>query len=256
MRTARTYPTSIAARSIGAAVLTVVALSACRAPASASSRVSPQPATATQAGGNSPSTVPADIGPGGLPRASASTIAKARADSARLPYTEADVHFMSAMIGHHAQAIAMSRWAPTHGASQSVLTLAERIINAQQDEITIMQRWLVDRGQPVPEAKPGPMKMMMGGMEHEMLMPGMLTDEQMKQLDAARGPTFDRLFLTFMIQHHRGAVSMVKDLFSTYGAGQDETDFKFASDVNVDQTTEIARMQRMLTALTFGVSAP
>ena len=141
-----------------------------------------------------------------------------------------------------------------HGASASVLTLASRIINAQQDEIATMQRWLADRLQPVPDAIPG-MKMTMNGMEHVMLMPGMLTDEQMKQLDAARGPEFDRLFLTYMIQHHRGAVEMVKDLFGSYGAGQDETVFKFASDVNVDQTTEIARMEKMLVALTLGISA-
>jgi uncharacterized protein (DUF305 family) len=90
-------------------------------------------------------------------------------------------------------------------------------------------------------------------MEHEMLMPGMLTDAQMKQLDAARGPEFDRLFLTYMIQHHKGAVSMVKDLFGTYGAGQDEMVFKFASDVNVDQSTEIARMEKLLVSVTLGI---
>ena len=100
------------------------------------------------------------------------------------------------------------------------------------------------------------MKMMMNGMEHEMLMPGMLTDDQMKQLDLARGAEFDRRFLTFMIQHHRGAVSMVKALFGSYGAAPDETVFTFASDVNVDQTTEIERMQRMLFALTTGSPAP
>jgi uncharacterized protein (DUF305 family) len=97
------------------------------------------------------------------------------------------------------------------------------------------------------------MTMTMGGMQHEMLMPGMLTAAQMKQLDAARGPEFDRLFLTYMIQHHRGAVSMVKELFDSYGAGQDEVVFKFASDVNVDQTTEIARMDKMLIAVTLGI---
>jgi uncharacterized protein (DUF305 family) len=84
---------------------------------------------------------------------------------------------------------------------------------------------------------------------HEMLMPGMLTPAQMQQLDQARGPEFDRLFLTFMIQHHRGAVTMVNDLFGTPGAARDETVFKFANDVNVDQTTEVARMERMLAAL-------
>ncbi len=175
-------------------------------------------------------------------------IARAKADSIRNPYTAADAHFMQSMIGHHSQAIAMATWAPTHGASSSVRTLAERIINAQQDEIVTMQQWLGDRHQPVPEAKAGPMHMMMNGREQEMLMPGMLTDAQMHQLDLAKGPDFDRLFLTDMIQHHRGAVSMVKDLFGTYGAAQDEIIFKFASDVNVDQTTEIARMERMLSS--------
>jgi uncharacterized protein (DUF305 family) len=175
----------------------------------------------------------------------AAAIARARADSARYPYTDADVEFMTGMIGHHAQAIVMAKWAPTHNADAAVQRLAERIINAQEDEIATMQRWLADRGKPVPDAKPMPHDM--AGMEHSsMMMPGMLTDAQMKELNAARGPEFDRLFLTSMIQHHKGATAMVTKLFGTPGAGQDETIFKFASDVNVDQTTEIARMQRML----------
>jgi uncharacterized protein (DUF305 family) len=180
-------------------------------------------------------------------------IARARQDSLRRPYTAADVHFMSGMIGHHAQAIVMAGWAPTHGASTSVRTLCERIINAQTDEIATMQQWLRDRQLPVPEASAKGMKMVMDGVEHVMLMPGMLTEDQMKQLDAAKGKEFDRLFLTFMIQHHRGAVEMVKELFGSYGAAQDDLVFKFASDVQVDQTTEIARMQRMLVAINFGV---
>jgi uncharacterized protein (DUF305 family) len=203
-----------------------------------------------------PAPAPAPTPPVSAEQSEQAAIERARADSVRYPYTEADVHFMTAMIGHHSQAIVMSGWAPTHGASRSVQILAERIINAQQDEIVSMQQWLRDRRQPVPEAKAGPMKMMMGGMEHEMLMPGMLTDEQMKQLDAARGPAFDRLFLTFMIQHHKGATSMVQELFNTYGAAQDETVFKFANDVNVDQTTEIARMEQMLALAKLGWTAP
>ena len=182
-------------------------------------------------------------------------VAKAREDSARRPYTAADVHFMSGMIGHHSQAIVMAGWAPSHGASPSVHTLSDRIINAQRDEIATMQQWLRDRQQPVPEASAKGMKMVMDGVEHEMLMPGMLTEAQMKQLDAARGKEFDRLFLTFMIQHHKGAVQMVKELFDSYGAAQDDLVFKFASDVNVDQTTEIARMEKMLVALTFGIES-
>jgi uncharacterized protein (DUF305 family) len=187
------------------------------------------------------------------PQSEAAAIDQARADSLRRPYTEADIRFMSQMIHHHAQAIVMSRWAASHGASASVQRLADRIINAQQDEILTMQTWLRDRRQPVPAATATGMTMNMGGMQHEMLMPGMLTEAQMKQLDAARGPEFDRLFLTYMIQHHRGAVSMVKELFDSYGAGQDEVVFKFASDVNVDQTTEIARMDKMLISMTLGV---
>jgi uncharacterized protein (DUF305 family) len=179
----------------------------------------------------------------------AAAIARAKADSLRYPYTAADVHFMQGMIAHHAQAITMAGWAPSHGASSSVRTLAARITNAQQDEIVTMQSWLSDRHQMVPAATATPMKMTMNGKEQEMLMPGMLTDAQMHQLDQAKGEEFDREFLTFMIQHHKGAVSMVQDLFDTYGAAQDELTFKYASDVNVDQTTEIARMERMLFAL-------
>ena len=93
--------------------------------------------------------------------------------------------------------------------------------------------------------------MKMDGMEHEMTMPGMLTDSQMKELDGARGKEFDRLFLTYMIQHHRGAVTMVKDLFDTNGAAQDVSVYKLASDVHADQTTEIERMQKMLASMLF-----
>ncbi|HKW12178.1 MAG TPA: DUF305 domain-containing protein, partial [Gemmatimonadaceae bacterium] len=180
-------------------------------------------------------------------------MAKAREDSIRRPYTAADVHFMSGMIGHHAQAIVMAGWASSHGAGPSVHTLCDRIINAQRDEIRSMQQWLRDRQLPVPEASAKGMKMVMDGVEHEMLMPGMLTEEQMKELDAARGKEFDKLFLKDMIQHHQGAVQMVKKLFDSYGAAQDDLVFKFASDVNVDQTTEIARMEKMLVAINFGI---
>lgn len=183
-----------------------------------------------------------------VPPGAAAAMARARADSARRPYTQADIDFMTGMISHHAQAVVMARWAPTHGASASVQTLCARIINAQRDEIATMQHWLADRRQPVPEVSPTGM-MKMGGEEQEMLMPGMLSPEQMHELDQAGGPEFDQLFLLFMIQHHRGALDMVKDLFASYGAGQDELTFKLASDINVDQTTEIARMQKMLVAL-------
>lgn len=172
-----------------------------------------------------------------------------QADSVRRSYTPADIEFMSHMIAHHAQAIAMARWAPTHDAAPSIRVLAERIINAQQDEIATMQQWLRDRHLPVPEPDPAGVTMKMDGAEHVMLMPGMLTPEQMARLDSARGPEFDRLFLSFMIQHHQGAITMVKHLFGSPGAAREDVVFKLASDVNVDQTTEVARMQRMLAAM-------
>jgi uncharacterized protein (DUF305 family) len=180
---------------------------------------------------------------------SRSVAAEQKPSQGQYPFTDADVKFMSGMIGHHAQALVMAGWAPSHGASASVRTLCERIINGQQDEIATMQRWLKDRGLPVPEARPMPMKMKMGSAEHEMLMPGMLTDEQMKDLDQARGPEFDRKFLTYMIQHHKGAITMVQQLFGTNGAAQDEATFKMANDISADQTTEVARMERMLAAM-------
>lgn len=179
----------------------------------------------------------------------AAGIAQAQKDSLRYAYTKADIDFMSGMISHHAQAIVMSKWAPTHGANPAVIRLTERIINAQTDEITMMQGWLRDRRQAVPDANPKGMKMMMGGMQHVMAMPGMLTDEQMATLESRRDVEFDRTFLMFMIQHHRGAVAMTETLFAAYGAAQDETVFKFANDVSIDQSTEIVRMAQMVLEL-------
>jgi len=176
-------------------------------------------------------------------------IEQARKDSVRRPYTAADIEFMSGMISHHAQAVQMAKWAESHNASKSVQIFCGRIATAQTAEIGLMQQWLAERRQPVPEADPRGMKMDMGGTAHFMAMPGMLTEEQMKLLDAARGTDFDRLFLTFMVQHHRGAIAMVEKLFGTPGAGQDEIVFKFANDVQVDQSTEIDRMMQMLEAL-------
>ncbi len=190
-----------------------------------------------------PATAPAPTPEPGVPEATEAGIARARADSARLPYTLADIRFMTGMIGHHAQAIHISEWAPTHGADAEVQRLAARIINAQRDEIRTMQLWLANRLQPVPEAEHAMMgHHAMPGVE----MHGMLTAAQLAELDAARGEAFDRLFLRFMIQHHQGAVRMVDELFATDGAAQDEQVFKFANDVQVDQRTEVARMQRML----------
>jgi uncharacterized protein (DUF305 family) len=164
----------------------------------------------------------------------------------QFPYSDADVDFMSGMIPHHAQAVIMAGWAPSHGARQDVAILCERIVVGQRDEIALMQQWLRERGLPVPDATSTRHTMKMNGMEHEMLMPGMLTDEQMAALDRARGPEFDRLFLEGMIRHHQGAIDMVDKLFKSYGAAQDETVFKFANDVQADQTVEINVMKDML----------
>jgi len=253
------YPRSTAAALVTAAITACGALCAVASPALAQKSIESTPNAARY-----------------------DSLMAARADSVRRVYTPADARFMTDMIGHHSQAIVMAKWAPTHGASSSVQTLASRIINAQRDEIHTMQQWLRERNLPVPipdtlgtgmsmgmdstggtqamsamsgmKDMPGMSGMNHGahtGSRHVMLMPGMLTSTQMHQLDAARGADFDRLFLTYMMQHHRGALSMVQALFGSYGAAQDDYVFKFASDVNVDQTTEIGRMQQMLANILF-----
>jgi len=164
-------------------------------------------------------------------------------------YTPADVAFMSGMIYHHAQALLIADWAPSHGASGDVRTLCERIVRGQTDEIDLLSQWLAERHEPVPHVDPA--HMMMPDMNHAHMMPGMLTTEQLTQLDRARGPEFDELFLRFMIQHHEGAITMVNELFAK-GAGEENPVYKIASGVFADQTTEIERMQRMLAAKMFG----
>jgi len=163
------------------------------------------------------------------------------------PYSDADIDFMSGMIPHHAQAVVMAGWCDSHGARKDLAVLCGRIAVGQRDEIAMMQGWLRDRGLPVPDATSTRHHMKMpNGMEHDMLMPGMLTDEEMAALDRARGPEFDRLFLEGMIRHHQGAIDMVDVLFKGYGAAQDEVVFKFANDVQADQSVEINVMKDML----------
>ena len=178
-----------------------------------------------------------------------STAGPAPVGIAAIKHTAADANFMRGMIHHHAQAVLMAKWAPTHGAGADLQRLAERIVVAQQDEIALMQNWLKEKGEPVPEPTPGPTRMTMpDGTAHDMLMPGMLSAAELKQLDAARGVEFDRLFLTFMIRHHEGALHMVEELFGSRGAANDEDTFRLASDVFADQTTEIRVMKEMLAA--------
>jgi uncharacterized protein (DUF305 family) len=173
----------------------------------------------------------------------------ARPDLVRQPYSDADIEFMSGMIPHHAQAVLIAGWARSHGARPDIAVLCERQVIAQRDEIAFMRNWLRDRGQPVPAANATHHRMKMNGVEHDMLMPGMLSPEELAQLDKASGPEWDRLFLISMIKHHQGALKMVDDLFGSYGAMQDDDVYTLASDIHADQTIEIERMQKLLEGL-------
>ncbi|MBS1791334.1 MAG: DUF305 domain-containing protein [Acidobacteria bacterium] len=167
------------------------------------------------------------------------------------PVSTADVQFMQGMIMHHAQAVEMTALIASHTDNKDVRSLGARISHSQADEIRFMKRWLVSRGQAIEMAMPemDHSKMdhskMHNMMSHD-LMPGMLTAEQMEALRKAKGEEFDRLFLTGMIQHHGGALTMVKDLFDTAGSGQDAELFNFATDVDSGQRAEIRIMQSML----------
>ncbi len=185
--------------------------------------------------------------------AAAQAFAPPVGDSGRRGYTAADVHFMSGMIYHHTQAVLIAGWAASHNAGPSVQTLCDRIVASQKDEIALLSRWLATRHEAVPH--PDPEHMMMADMNATHMMPGMLTAEQLAQLDRARGPDFDPLFLRLMIQHHQGAITMVNQLFAS-GAGEEEPVYKMASSVYADQTTEIERMQRMLAADVFAPITP
>lgn len=183
-----------------------------------------------------------------------------RIKESRMNFTQADIDFMYGMIPHHAQALIMSRLAPENNASPSIQILAARIINAQGDEIELMKKWLRDRDQPVPEIHIDGLEMMVhmddghdghGGHGHHDMhdhsdMPGMLSQHQLEELAAATGTEFDRLFLEFMIEHHKGAIIMVDELFAADGAASDREIFDLASGINAEQETEIERMKLML----------
>lgn len=210
-------------------ILRLAAIAVCAVPVSCGSRSGPAPPPlasppSAEAAGHAheqapqPHELPATAGPG---------------------YTAADVRFMQNMIGHHAQALTMAALVPTHGAGEPLRRLAQKIDISQRDEIDMMTRWLGERDQAIPD----------DGHAHAMVMPGMLTPEQLAQLDGARGPDFERLFLTFMIQHHEGALRMVDELFASPGAAQDSEIFRFVTDVDADQRDEIFVMQGMLDML-------
>jgi uncharacterized protein (DUF305 family) len=154
-------------------------------------------------------------------------------------YTRADVEFMQGMIAHHSQAIVMSRMAEARGANPQVLKLSNKIDQSQVPEIQIMQEWLARNAQFAPDTSSW----------RDMIMPGMLTPAQIKELDAARGVNFDRAFLRLMIQHHAGALKMVEDLFNTPLAAQEVDVNVLANDVVTTQTQEIGIMQKLLSQL-------
>lgn len=210
--------------------------------------------SACRTGGPTPATTPATgraaattggtsaaapiIQPGSPGQPSRAIDAVQAADLSKIGFTAADVEFMQGMIGHHAQAIEMTDLLKTRTERDAMRKLAERIDLSQADEIVMMQKWLTSRGQIAPEQH---------AHHHEMpMMPGMLTEAQMKRLADARGAEFDRLFLEGMIAHHQGALTMVAELVKKPGAAQESEMFGFISDVEADQSAEIARMQAML----------
>jgi uncharacterized protein (DUF305 family) len=205
----------------------------------------------------------------------------ARADSARMRFTEADVRFVQMMILHHAQALEMSALSGDRTTNPGILTLSARIIGGQREEIARMREWLESRGlseaevapasgvpngvpDAAPVAPPGHDQTMHDGPVHDMpgmrsaghLMAGLLTLAEMEELAGATGSDFDRLYLSYMIYHHRGAVQMVEELFSTDGAGREDEVFRLAAETRVDQSAEVARMERMLSVLSARFESP
>jgi uncharacterized protein (DUF305 family) len=182
------------------------------------------------------------VQPGAPGQSSRVITADKAVDLSRVQHTAADVEFMQGMIGHHAQALEMTALLSPRTQSEDMRKLAHRIEVSQSDEIKMMREWLKNRRQTVPD-------------EHAhhaqgaKLMPGMLTAEEMDRLAQAKGPQFDKLFLEYMIKHHEGALTMVNDLFTKPGAGQESEIFAFASDVDADQRMEIDRMGAMLVQL-------
>ncbi len=185
----------------------------------------------------------------GAPGAESKVISPSAVPKVPLRYSKPDVEFMQGMIHHHQQAVEMTAMMPSRTHNKALLKLGQRITISQSDEIKFMRSWLEDRGQAVPMEHEH-----MGHMAgHNMMdmstmapMPGMLTPEQMKALAAAKGARFDYLFLTGMIQHHTGALTMVQDLFNSAGGGTDTQLYEFATDVDNTQTAEIAIMKSML----------
>ncbi|MDQ3996677.1 MAG: DUF305 domain-containing protein, partial [Gemmatimonadota bacterium] len=168
-----------------------------------------------------------------------------RADSGRRRHTAADTRFMQHMIGHHAQALEMTKLVPSRTSRQDLRLLADRIDVSQRDEIALMGQWLRQRGEEVPSMDAH----QHASMGHAPLMPGMLTAAELTRLANTTGAEFERLFLEYMMRHHEGAVTMVRSLFGTPGAVQETETYRFATDVEADQRAEINRMRALLATL-------
>ncbi len=185
-----------------------------------------------------------------VPAAPPEPAARPAAETSAAGYAPADARFLQQMIPHHAQALVMTEMVPERTENATLSLLAERIAVSQQDEIAMMQRWLRDHGAAVPGADGSGAATGGHGMHGERgghaMMPGMLTPAQLRQLAAATGSDFDRLFLELMIQHHEGALVMVNELFDSPGGGQSSQMYSIAAEIDADQRAEIARMRRLL----------
>ena len=221
------------------AVIAAVGLSACGRPADQAGNQSATAGTAQ---------APAIVQPGAPGQAS--TVVSSVPAFHDNNYTKDDVEFMQGMIHHHNQALLMSAMIPTHTSTPELIALGKKIQISQGGEIQAMKAWLTSRKEAVPTINPdGSASMEMPGMAGHMMnmdtMPGMLTPEQMKALDAARGAKFDELFLTGMIQHHKGALTMVAELRHA-GGGKETNIGDFLNQVDNDQRMEIVRMYGLL----------
>jgi uncharacterized protein (DUF305 family) len=211
----------------------IVALVACTAACGRAGTAPPRAAEAPR-----PQAVPL-LQPGAPGGATRSISVADATDLSKVRFTDADARFMTGMIGHHAQAVEMVALIDERTASDAMRLLGKRIEVSQTDEMQMMREWLSTRGLPAPDPHAH-------HMHGATLMPGMLTPEEMERLAAARGVAFDRLFLDGMIKHHRGALTMVEELFASAGGAQDSEIYSFASDVDADQRMEIDRMGAML----------
>ena len=209
-------------------------------------------ATLSACGSAPPQQAAPILQPGAPGQPSKAVTAAHAADESHVGYTDADVTFMQGMIHHHAQALDMVDLLNRNTGSDQMHQLGKRISLSQTDEIKMMQTWLRARGKDVPDPRAHEMMDMPGMSMDKVMMPGMLSPDEMKHLADLNGPAFDKTFLEGMIKHHRGALTMVKDLLATPGAAQDADIFNFAANVEADQSAEIERMTDMLNAMENG----